>query len=95
MRVVYLPEQGVKLCSSCNTIVSADFEYCHGCGHFVGEHCSGCKRRMAEGWTFCPTCGAAAKRSAADRSVRELGNSGARKRSDTLDTPSGPLRRAS
>ena len=95
MRVVYLPEQGVKLCSSCNTVVSADFEYCHGCGHFVGEHCSGCKRRMEEGWTFCPTCGATAKRSAADRSARDLGHGGAKKRAEPLDSPSGPLRRAS
>jgi RNA polymerase subunit RPABC4/transcription elongation factor Spt4 len=95
MRVVYLPEQGVKLCSSCNTVVSAEFEYCHGCGHYVGEHCSGCSRRMEEDWTFCPTCGAAAKRSAADRSVRELGHGGVKKRSEPADSPSGPLRRAS
>jgi len=95
MRVVYLPEQGVKLCNSCNTVVSADFEYCHGCGHYVGEHCSGCQRRMEENWKFCPKCGTGAKRSAADRSMHELGNSGGKKRSDPRDTPSGPLRRAS
>ncbi len=96
MRVVYLPEQGVKLCNSCNTVVSSDFEYCHGCGHYIGEHCSGCSRRMEEAWTFCPKCGNAAKRSAADRPVRELGGaSSGKQRANPRDTPSGPLRRAS
>src|SRR5262249_42899912 len=60
-RVVYLPEQGVKMCGSCRTIVSAEFEHCPQCGHFVGEHCGQCKRRMEPQWGFCPTCGSAAQ----------------------------------
>ncbi len=92
MRVVYLPEQGVKLCGSCNTVVSQEFEYCPTCGHFVGEHCASCHRRLEAGWAFCPKCGTAAKRSAAERPVRQvLGEH----RSEPQETPSGSLRRAS
>jgi type IV pilus assembly protein PilB len=65
-RVVYLPEQGLKMCGSCRSVVSQDFEYCPSCGHFVGEHCSNCKRRVQPKWGFCPSCGTAAKRSAAE-----------------------------
>jgi type IV pilus assembly protein PilB len=95
MRVVYLPEQGVKLCSSCNTVVSADFEYCHGCGHFVGDHCSNCQRRLEEGWAHCPKCGTAARTSAADRSGRGVDATTHKKKPGQRDTPSGLLRRAS
>jgi type IV pilus assembly protein PilB len=92
MRVVYLPEQGVKLCGSCNTVVSQEFEYCPTCGHFVGEHCSSCHRRLEAPWAFCPKCGTAAKRSAAERPVRQvLGAT----RTVPRETPSGSLRRAS
>jgi type IV pilus assembly protein PilB len=65
-RVVYLPEQGLKMCGSCQSVVSQEFEYCPSCGHFVGEHCAHCKRRVQPKWGFCPTCGTAAKRSAAE-----------------------------
>jgi type IV pilus assembly protein PilB len=92
MRVVYLPEQGVKLCSSCNTVVSQEFEYCPTCGHFVGEHCASCHRRMEEPWAFCPKCGAAAKRSAAERPVRQLLGA---KHGPPQEPPPGSYRRAS
>ena len=88
-RVVYLAEQGVKVCGSCSTVVSAEFEFCHQCGHFVGEHCGGCKRRMEANWAFCPTCGTAARMSAA-----EPGKSVALKKRPR-DTPSGVFKRAS
>jgi len=86
-RVVYLPEQGLKMCGSCQSVVSQEFEYCPSCGHFVGEHCANCKRRVQPKWGFCPTCGAAAKRSAAEAHRFEQ-----KKR---RDTPSQILRRAS
>ena len=57
-RVVYLPEQGLKMCGSCQSVVSQEFEYCPSCGHFVGEHCANCKRRVQPKWGFCPSCGA-------------------------------------
>ncbi|MEQ1833196.1 MAG: ATPase, T2SS/T4P/T4SS family [Candidatus Eisenbacteria bacterium] len=88
-RVVYLAEQGVKVCGSCSTVVSADFEFCHQCGHFVGEHCGGCKRRMEGNWAFCPTCGTAARMSAA-----EPGKPVALKKRPR-DTPSSVFKRAS
>jgi type IV pilus assembly protein PilB len=88
-RVVYLAEQGVKICGSCNTVMSEDFEYCYSCGHFVGEHCSNCKSRVEPTWTFCSKCGHATKRSAALQ--REL----PRKRTPPRDPPSGTWRRAS
>ena len=88
-RVVYLPEQGLKMCGSCQSVVSQEFEYCPQCGHFVGEHCGNCKRRVQPKWAFCPSCGSAAKRSAAEAHRFEQKKRGPR------DTPSTILRRAS
>jgi type IV pilus assembly protein PilB len=88
-RVVYLPEQGLKMCGSCQSVVSQEFEHCPQCGHFVGEHCGNCKRRMQPQWGFCPTCGTAARRSAAEAHLFEGKKRGPR------DTPSQILRRAS
>jgi type IV pilus assembly protein PilB len=56
-RVVYLAEQGVKVCGGCSNVISKDFEYCPQCGHFVGDHCERCKRRTNPDWQFCPSCG--------------------------------------
>ncbi|MEO5987831.1 MAG: ATPase, T2SS/T4P/T4SS family [Candidatus Eisenbacteria bacterium] len=56
-RVVYLAEQGVKVCSGCSDVISQDYEYCPACGHFVGEHCEKCARRLESGWRFCAGCG--------------------------------------
>ena len=57
-RVVYLAEQGVKVCTGCSEVISQDFEHCPNCGHFVGEHCVKCHRRLEPGWRFCAGCGA-------------------------------------
>ncbi|HEY6195192.1 MAG TPA: ATPase, T2SS/T4P/T4SS family [Candidatus Eisenbacteria bacterium] len=89
-RVVYLAEQGVKVCGSCSTVIAQEFEYCYHCGHFVGEHCPSCNRRVEAQWGFCPTCGTAAKRSAAESPKRD-----GRKHSFAREKPSGELRRAS
>jgi len=88
-RVVYLPEQGLKMCGSCQSVVSQEFEYCPSCGHFVGEHCANCKRRVQPKWGFCPSCGTAAKRSAAEAHRFDVKKRGPR------DTPSQMLRRVS
>jgi type IV pilus assembly protein PilB len=56
-RVVYLPEQGVKVCEGCASVISQEFDYCPSCGHFVGEHCEQCRRRTDSAWSFCPACG--------------------------------------
>jgi type IV pilus assembly protein PilB len=88
-RVVYLPEQGLKMCGSCQSVVSQEFEYCPSCGHFVGEHCASCRRRVQPQWGFCPSCGAAAKRSAAEAHAFE------HKKRPRKDPPSQILRRAS
>jgi type IV pilus assembly protein PilB len=58
-RVVYLAENG-KLCPSCQSMLSKEFEYCPSCGGFVGEHCRSCRRRLNPSWAFCPFCGAGA-----------------------------------
>ena len=89
-RVVYLAEQGVKVCGSCSTVVSQEFEYCHQCGHFVGEHCGGCRRRVEAKWAFCPTCGTAARQSAAEPTKLVP-----KQRAAPKSTPSGQFRRAS
>jgi type IV pilus assembly protein PilB len=56
-RVVYLPEQGVRMCPHCTGVVSKEFEYCPSCGTFVGEHCERCHKRLDAEWRFCPACG--------------------------------------
>ena len=56
-RVVYLAEQGVQVCPGCSEVISRDFEYCPGCGGFVGEHCEKCHKRVEFEWRFCPSCG--------------------------------------
>jgi type IV pilus assembly protein PilB len=56
-RVIYLADQGAKVCPSCATVLSQDFEYCPSCGAFVGEHCESCRRRLNPGWAWCPFCG--------------------------------------
>ncbi len=60
-RVVYLAEQGVKLCPTCQCVLMKEYEYCPSCGEFVGEHCEHCHHRLDPGWTFCPYCGNDAK----------------------------------
>src|SRR5262249_39741871 len=87
-RVVYLPEQGGKVCGSCPAVVSQEVEYCPQCGHLVGAHRSNCHRRVEAAWGFCPTCGHAAKRSAAE--VHRLEP---KRRANSADRPSGELRR--
>ena len=56
-RVVYLAEQGVKVCPGCTGVISQEFEYCPTCGHFVGEHCERCRKRLDGTWRYCPACG--------------------------------------
>ncbi|HEV2106035.1 MAG TPA: ATPase, T2SS/T4P/T4SS family, partial [Candidatus Eisenbacteria bacterium] len=56
-RVVYLAEQGVKVCPACAHVLSQNFEYCPACGHFVGEHCRRCHQRLDPEWKFCAVCG--------------------------------------
>jgi predicted RNA-binding Zn-ribbon protein involved in translation (DUF1610 family) len=56
-RVVYLAEQSAKVCPSCQTVLTQEFEYCPTCGEFVGDHCENCRRRLHPDWTYCPFCG--------------------------------------
>lgn len=64
-RVVYLAEQSVRVCPECQSVLNPEFEYCHACGTYVGEHCERCRRRMNPEWGYCPYCGNAG-RSAGD-----------------------------
>ncbi|HEY3217086.1 MAG TPA: ATPase, T2SS/T4P/T4SS family [Candidatus Eisenbacteria bacterium] len=65
-RVVYLADQGAKVCPSCTMVLAKDYEYCPSCGEFVGEHCESCRRRVHPGWTFCPFCGEPSAQGAAE-----------------------------
>ena len=56
-RVVYIVQEAGKVCPSCSAVLGQEFEYCTGCGEFVGDHCEGCQRRLSSEWTFCPHCG--------------------------------------
>jgi type IV pilus assembly protein PilB len=65
-RVIYLADQGVKVCPSCSAVLSTEFEYCPSCGDFVGEHCESCRRRLNPSWTWCPFCGEGVQESSGD-----------------------------
>ncbi len=71
-------------------MIAQEFEYCYHCGHFVGEHCPSCHRRVEGQWGFCPTCGTAAKRSAAESAKHD-----GRKHAFAREKPPTELRRAS
>jgi hypothetical protein len=74
-RVIYLADQGGKVCPACAAILASDFDYCPSCGEFVGEHCESCRRRLLPGWTFCPFCGEGANgtHTAAEATGQEAG----------------------
>ncbi len=56
-RVVYLGSQAARLCSECRTVLGQEHDYCPSCGHFSGDHCRHCSRRLQPGWKFCAFCG--------------------------------------
>jgi RNA polymerase subunit RPABC4/transcription elongation factor Spt4 len=57
-RVVYLADAAGRVCPHCQSVLNKEFEYCPGCGTFVGDHCEHCRRRLNPGWAYCPYCGA-------------------------------------
>ncbi len=67
-RVVYLSEEGARVCPDCQAVLAREFDYCPACGSFVGEHCEHCRRRLDPAWGFCPYCGDDSSRK--DASVR-------------------------
>jgi type IV pilus assembly protein PilB len=71
-RVVYLEEQTLRMCPSCQHILVQEFDYCPSCGDYVGEHCEKCRRRLSARWRFCGFCGAANKRYAPSLTAGEL-----------------------
>jgi type IV pilus assembly protein PilB len=68
-RVVYLADHGAKVCPSCASVLSREFDYCPSCGDFVGEHCESCRRRLNPAWIWCPFCGENAQAAAAEHSA--------------------------
>jgi RNA polymerase subunit RPABC4/transcription elongation factor Spt4 len=56
-RVVYLAEENRRLCPFCTCVLAGEFDYCPSCGHFVGDSCVQCHRKLNGNWGFCPFCG--------------------------------------
>jgi hypothetical protein len=56
-RVVYVAEENRRLCPYCSTVLAGEFDYCPACGHFVGDSCVQCHRRLNSHWSYCPFCG--------------------------------------
>ena len=56
-RVVYLAEENRRLCPFCTCVLAGEFDYCPSCGHFVGDSCVQCHRKLNSHWGFCPFCG--------------------------------------
>ena len=65
-RVVYLAEEGARVCPDCRAVLAREFDYCPACGIFVGDHCEHCRRRLDTAWDFCPYCGEDRTRGDAD-----------------------------
>jgi len=55
--VVYVAEENRRLCPYCSTVLAVEFDYCPSCGHFVGDSCVQCHRRLNSHWSYCPFCG--------------------------------------
>jgi RNA polymerase subunit RPABC4/transcription elongation factor Spt4 len=56
-RVVYVAEENRRVCPYCSTVLAGEFDYCPSCGHFVGDSCVQCHRRLNSHWSYCPFCG--------------------------------------
>jgi hypothetical protein len=56
-RVIYLAEENRRLCPFCTCVLAGEFDYCPSCGHFVGDSCVQCHRKLNSNWGFCPFCG--------------------------------------
>jgi RNA polymerase subunit RPABC4/transcription elongation factor Spt4 len=56
-RVIYVAEENRRLCPFCSTILAGEFDYCTSCGHFIGDSCVQCHRRLNSHWSYCPFCG--------------------------------------
>jgi type IV pilus assembly protein PilB len=56
-RVVYLAEENRRLCPHCTCVLAGEFDYCPSCGHFVGDSCVQCHRKLNTHWGYCPFCG--------------------------------------
>ncbi len=56
-RVVYLAEENRRLCPFCTCVLAGEFDYCPSCGHFVGDSCVQCHRKLNSHWGYCPFCG--------------------------------------
>jgi type IV pilus assembly protein PilB len=89
-RVVYISDQGGKVCQHCRSVLSSDFDYCPSCCKFAADHCEKCRRRVTPEWEHCPYCGTAT-RHASSHKLPKL-NIPAEARRDEGD---GILRRAS
>jgi RNA polymerase subunit RPABC4/transcription elongation factor Spt4 len=55
--VVYLAEENLRLCPHCTCVLAGEFDYCPSCGHFVGDSCVQCHRKLNTHWGYCPFCG--------------------------------------
>src|SRR5262249_52748812 len=51
--VVYVAEENRRLCPYCSTVLAGEFDYCPSCGHFVGDSCVQCHRRLNSHWSYC------------------------------------------
>ena len=56
-RVIYLAEENRRLCPTCTCVLAGEFDYCPSCGHFVGDSCVQCHRKLNTHWGYCPFCG--------------------------------------
>jgi len=56
-RVIYLAEENRRLCPFCTCVLAGEFDYCPSCGHFVGDSCVQCHRKLNSHWGYCPFCG--------------------------------------
>ncbi len=97
-RVIYLSTQTPRVCPSCSTVLNQEFEYCHSCGTWVGEHCEACKRRLNPGWSHCPYCGHESGSGKDGQGLERAAHAAERRsrpRPATVEAEDEPMRKAS
>src|SRR5436309_11137012 len=84
--------------SSDLTVLNQEFEYCHSCGTWVGEHCEACKRRLNPGWSHCPYCGHESGSGKDGQGLERAAHAAERRsrpRPATVEAEDEPMRKAS
>ena len=75
-RVVYLAEENRRLCPFCTCVLAGEFDYCPSCGHFVGDSCVQCHRKLNGHWDSARSAARPTARTGPEPAARARRNAG-------------------